>query len=106
MPVIDAPYLLDYWQDLGLVGAGAAGAVPLSASEIYAWSSLYGVELTPWEFSVLRQLSQNYAVYLNKGENPDEPPPYGALVQDFDRELVSKKVANAFKSFILAGRKK
>lgn len=106
MPETDAPYLLDYWQDLGLVSAGMAGAVPLSANDIYAWSNLSGLELTPWEFSVLRQLSQNYAVYLNKGENPDEPPPYGALVQDFDRDLVSKKVTNAFKSFLLAGRKK
>ena len=105
MPEVDAPYLLDYWQDMGMVGSGAAGAVPLSATDIYAWSNLSAVELTPWEFSVLRQLSQNYAAYLHKSENPDEPPPYGALVQDFDRDLVAKKVSNAFKSFLLAGRK-
>lgn len=105
MPEVDAEYLVSYWQDIGLVGSGAMGATPLSATEIYAWSSLSAVELEPWEFSALKQMSQSYAAYLHKGENPEEPPPYGSLVQEFDRNVVQKKVTNAFKAFLMAGRK-
>jgi hypothetical protein len=105
MPEIDADYLVGYWQDIGLVSSGINGAVPLSASEIYAWCTLSAVELEPWEFTALRQMSQGYAAYLHKGENANEPPPHGSLVQEFDRDVVQKKVSNAFKSFILAGRK-
>jgi len=105
MPEIDAEYLVSYWRDLGFVSSGISGAAPLSATEIYAWCSLSALELEPWEFNAIRQMSQSYASYLHKGENPDEPPPYGNLAQQFDRDVVGKKVTNAFKSFIMAGRK-
>ena len=106
MPEIDADYLMYYWRDMGLVTSGAMGAVPLSASEIMAWSKLSAVELMPWEFNAIRQMSQNYASYLHKGENPNEPPPYGTLAQEYDRGVVEKKLTNAFKAFMMAGRKK
>jgi len=105
MPEVDAEYLLVHWQNMGLVSSGAMGAVPLSSSEIMAWSSLSAVELEPWEFNCIRQMSQNYASSLHNGENPDEPPPFGSLAQEFDRAVVGTKVSNAFKAFIMAGRK-
>lgn len=105
MPEVDAEYLLAHWQNMGLVSSGAMGAVPLSSSEIMAWSSLSAVELEPWEFNCIRQMSQNYASSLHNSENPDEPPPFGSLAQEFDRSVVGTKVSNAFKAFIMAGRK-
>jgi len=105
MPDIDAEYIAAYWHDIGLVSSGSMGAAPLSSSEIYAWSTLSAVELEPWEFNAIRQMSQNYVSYLQKGENPAEPPPFGSLAQEFDRDVVQKKLTNAFKSFIMAGKK-
>jgi hypothetical protein len=105
MPEVDAEYLISYWHDMGLVSSGAMGAASLSAIEIDAYCRLCAVELEPWEFKAIKQMSQNYANYLQLGENPDQPPPYGNLTQDFDRELVGKKVSNAFKAFLTAGRK-
>lgn len=104
MPMVDADYLINYWNDLGLCGAGSMGATALSALEISAWASLNALELEPWEFSALRQMSQNYVQYLYQGETPDTPPPYGATVKEFDRGVVQKKLVGAFKAFIMAGK--
>lgn len=104
MPMVDADYLINYWNDLGLCGAGSMGATALSALEISAWASMSAVELEPWEFTALKQMSQNYVQYLYQGENPDMPPPYGETVKEFDRDVVQKKLVGAFKAFIMAGK--
>jgi hypothetical protein len=106
MPEVDAEYLIGYWQDLGLISSNGMGATSLTASEIMAWTRLSAVELEPWEFNCIRQMSQHYASSLHNSENPDEPPPFGSLAQEFDRTVVGSKVTNAFKAFIMAGRKK
>jgi hypothetical protein len=105
MPPVDAEYIVSYWQDLGLCGAGAMGAAPLSASEIDAWARLGAVELEPWEFNTLRQMSQHYISSLHESESPDALPPFGSLAQEFDRTIVQKKLTNAFQAFIMAGKK-
>jgi len=105
MPECDAEYLLEYWQSMGLVSTGSMGAIQLTSNEIKAWSELSAVELEPWEFSCIRQMSQSYVSLLYKGENANEPPPFGSLAQEFDKTVVGNKIVNAFKSFIMAGRK-
>ena len=105
MPECDAEYIIGYWQDLNLCSVGAMGPVPLSAIEIYSWCALSGVELEPWEFNSLRQMSQNYVSYVHISEAPDAAPPYGSVAQEFDRNVVQKKLTSAFKAFIMAGKK-
>jgi hypothetical protein len=105
MPPCDADYLIGYWHDLGLCSSGAMGAISLSAVEIAAWSSLSAVELEPWEFNSLRSMSQNYVNSLHESESPSAPPPYGSMTQEFDRDIVQKKLVGAFKAFIMAGKK-
>jgi len=105
MPEVDAEYLLSHWQSMGLVSTSAMGAIALSSQEIMAWSAMSAVELEPWEFNCIRQMSQNYVSALYKGENANDPPPFGSLAQEFDKTKVGNKVASAFKSFIMAGRK-
>ena len=105
MPQVDAEYLLLHWHSMGLVSTGAMGAIALSSHEIMAWSCLSAVELEPWEFNCIRQMSQNYVSSLHSGENANEPPPFGSLAQEFDKTIVGNKVVNAFKSFIMVGRK-
>jgi hypothetical protein len=104
MPHCDAEYIIGYWQDLGLCSSGAMGAVSISSQEIDAWARLSAVELNPWEFSALRQMSQNYVSSLHLSEDPATPPPYGTLAQEFDRNVVEKKITTAFKAFMMAKR--
>jgi hypothetical protein len=106
MPNLDeAAYIVSYWQDIGVVGAGAMGPVPLANTEIAAWVELSGIQLTPWEFATIKEMSRLYLASLHDGQKPDCPPPFGDPVNEFDREQVGKKVGNAFKAFIQAARK-
>lgn len=105
MPPVDAHYLVGYWQDLGMVSSGLSGAAPISAVEIDAWTRLSAVELEPWEFFALKQMSSAYCVELHLAEALDRLPPFGESATNFDRSVVSKKITNAFKSFIMAGKK-
>jgi len=105
MPDIGAAaYLVGYWQDAGLVGVGGMGPVPISSAELIAWQQGQSIALQPWEFSVLRDISRVYLAQAQASEKPECPPPFGDPVNEFDREVVSKKVTNAFKAFIQAKR--
>lgn len=104
-PLEDAAYILSYWQELGMVESNGMGATPLSAREIAAWQEGSGIMLQAWEFHILREMSRAYLAQLHESEKPDCPPPYGDPVNNFDREVVSKKVSNAFQAFMQAKRK-
>ncbi len=98
-------YLLGYWLDLGMCSSGANGYVPLGAAEIDAWTRGTGVELQPWEFGILRQMSRAYLEQLAASEKPDCPPPYGDPVNVFDRGVVSAKITNQFKAMLQARKR-
>ncbi len=100
----DAEYVITYWHDLGVIEAGAMGPVPLSSKEILSWQECTGIDLQTWEFRVLREMSRKYLIQSEESKKPECPPPYGDPVNEFDRGIVSKKVTNAFKSFIQAKR--
>lgn len=100
----EAQYVITYWQDIGVVEAGAMGPVPLSSKEIASWQECTGIDLQPWEFRVLRDMSRMYLIQAEQSKKPECPPPYGDPVNEFDREIVGKKVGNAFKALIQAKR--
>lgn len=97
--------MVEYWQILGRCSSGGMGPVPLSATEIRAWQEGMNKDLEPWEFSALIEMSRGYVSSLLDGEKPETPPPFGDPVREFDRDLVSKKVSNAFKAFLQARKK-
>ena len=100
----NADYVITYWHDLGVVESGAMGPIPLSSKEILSWQECTGVELEAWEFRVLRDMSRRYLIQHEESKKPECPPPFGDPVNDFDRDVLSKKVGNAFKAFIQAKR--
>lgn len=103
MPEIgEAGYLVAYWQDAGMVHSGGMGPAPMIPSELMAWQQGSGIDLTPWEFTVVLEMSRAYLAAKNDGTKPDCPPPYGDPVNEFDRSAVAKKVTNAFKAFMQA----
>jgi hypothetical protein len=106
MPHVDeAMYLVQYWQDMGVATEGGFAPTALTAQEVESWQRCTGIDLQPWEFSAVRAMSRAYLRQAHESEQPECPPPYGDPVNQFDRNVVAKKVSNAFKAFIQAGRK-
>jgi hypothetical protein len=106
MPEVgEAAYLIGYWHDLGLVSAGAMSGVVLSAAEIAAWREGLAIELSPWEFMAIREMSRAYLSQSRESEKEECPPPYGEVVKEFDRDVVGSKISNTFKALIQARRK-
>ncbi|MFA6204478.1 MAG: hypothetical protein WC710_14970 [Gallionella sp.] len=76
MPPCEAPYLLDYFFELGPVMAAGMGNGPVTHEEIQAWQRNTGIELNAWEARMLRQMS---VAYLNESQNAtaiDYPAPW------------------------------
>ena len=92
MPSVDLPYLIGYLFDVGPTMAGAMGDAPLSYGELQSWQHLSGVDLTPWEVRLMRKLSTDYLVQLQKSEKPECPPPFGG----WDRDAVARKIDEIF----------
>jgi len=90
----EAQYLIGYWQRVGMVAAGGMGPAPLPPSEILAWQTGTGTPLLPWEFTAIQEMSRAYVSESHAAQRADAQPPYGA--PEFDREVVARKVANAF----------
>lgn len=87
-----ASYLLAHLWEIGPTEAAGAGEGPISQSEIRAWQENMGVELHPWEVSLLRRLSGEYLSQSQKSTNPACPPPFGAL---YRAPNLSKKIDSA-----------
>lgn len=56
-----AEYLLDIFFDVGPVLYTPMGEAPFGYDQLVAWQSCSGVQLTPWEARILRDLSLAYA---------------------------------------------
>lgn len=93
-------YLVDYWMRLGCVGQSSGGMVPLSWQDIQSWSSLMGIEFTPWESETLATMSVAYLIQLQESEDRMCPPPAGKGHEKIDRALVAKQVELAFSGLI------
>lgn len=92
----EAQYLVGIWADIGFFCQTGAGPGRLTASEVLAWQQGTGRTLAPWEFSAVRDMSTAYLIGNADGEKPDSVPPFGATEQEYDREVVSKKLSSVF----------
>ena len=101
-PVYESAYLIDYWQNIGMVGSSGMGMSQLSAVEIMAWQDGKTITLNPWEFSVIRSMSMAYISQYYDAEKSDCPPPYGDPEFIFDRAKIAKDVQGAFKTLMAA----
>jgi hypothetical protein len=98
LPRNSAPYLTDWLFEIGPTSAGSMGEGPLGYRDFAAWQTISGVELMPWEASLLRRLSIEYAVTRNKAEDQAFPAPYGGEADDVivNRPQVAKQVDAMF----------
>ena len=56
--------LQDTWQEIGLAGFGANGAVPLTWSEVQAFAALTNADLRPYEARCLMEMSRAYCTEI------------------------------------------
>jgi hypothetical protein len=98
LPDNPAPYLSDWLFEIGPTGAGSMGECALGYRDFAAWQEISGVELMPWEASLLRRLSIEYATTRQKAEEPAFPAPYSGVADEVvaRREHVAKQVDALF----------
>lgn len=90
-----AKHLAGHLMEVGPTGYGAMGPVPLTHSEIAAWQSNTGVELTAWEATTLRALSVDWITSSQAAQAEDCPPPW-VDVQQVERSRVADQVRAIF----------
>ena len=97
-PVNPAPYLSEWLFDMGPTVVGGMGESPLGYQDMAAWQAVSGIELMPWEASLLRRLSGAYAVMRHKAEEPACPAPYTGAVDELKarRDQVAQQVDAVF----------
>ncbi|WP_241216764.1 hypothetical protein [Sphingomonas koreensis] len=86
MPPNPAPHIIDWLTEIGLVGGGGMGAIPVSWQEIVAWQSASGVRLEPWVARLIHRLSTAYVAFSRKAEEENCPPPWRAPVTQRERD--------------------
>ena len=89
-----AGHLVGYLFEVGPVGYGAMGPVPLSHSELAAWQVNTGIELAAWEAKALRRLSMDYLAASNAAQAADCPPFYTERPVSENRSAVNNAVRN------------
>lgn len=93
----EVSYLLGYLQSMGYVERTMAGTQCLSHQEMAAWCQLHGVALWPWEVSVLRAMSNEFAQELAASEDYQRPPPWSPEGEQIDRAAVARRVKEALR---------
>lgn len=83
--------------DVGPVSNGGQGAVPLTWLDLQAWQSATGLCLPPWQLRLLRRLSADYLMELNRGASVDAPPPWERDLTPDRRKRVAKHIKNIFR---------
>lgn len=96
--------LLHHLQELGFSSKGLGGLAPITFQEIKSWSEITGNDVTYWEATVLRKLSNYYCHQCELSREPECPPPWTpvqeitletrANVDGFFRLLAKKYEAN------------
>ncbi|MBY0455261.1 MAG: hypothetical protein K2Q11_10335 [Burkholderiaceae bacterium] len=89
--VFAGQYLLDWLFEIGPTQPAGMGSGPVTFQELAAWQQQAGIELQPWEASMLRRLSVEYLNESYEATNAARPPPYGELHRSpkLDKKLAS-----------------
>lgn len=100
LPPAAADFMADWLFEAGPVRRIGEADVPLDWVDLSAWADMNGIELAPWQASLLRRLSSAYLGAWHAGKDPDCPPPW--LTEDAiaaNREAVMRKLDRAFDQF-------
>lgn len=93
MPECDAPHILAYLIEIGVV----QGEQPVSYCEIESWQRQSGIELQPWEIRFVKRLSEAYLAESHAARDPDAEAPWAEAPYIVQTE---NQVANRMKAII------
>lgn len=69
-------HLASWLFEVGPVLPGSMGPVPVTFSELFAWSGMTGQRITSEESVLLRSLSRDYCSQLQAAKARNAAPPY------------------------------
>lgn len=92
MPDCEAMHIIARLYEIGPIINDA----PITFSEISAWSAANGVDLEPWEFRFLRELSMAYLSESRHAVDPKRPPPYESGIA-VSRRLLAQSLKDSIK---------
>lgn len=72
-------HMVEHWFDVGPAMPSGYGDVPLTHGEIDAWQRNCGIELPPWQASLLRRMSRGYLAERVAGVDPLRSPPWAEV---------------------------
>lgn len=104
MPANPASYLTDWLFEIGPSIPMGMGMAPIGWRDMEAWQAISGVALLPIEGRILRRLSQDFIAMGEEARDPECPAPWTAAPA-VNREAVARKVGNAFKALVMAGKR-
>lgn len=105
MPDIESEaYLVQLWEDAGVVEPGGMSTTRLSWKEILAWLQVRKIKgelpLLAWEIDVVRLLSSEYSTENSLATAKDRPAPYTIVDEDqLDRVALGSKFKNVLSQF-------
>ena len=106
-PPCDGLHLVEYLMEIGPIVPAGMGAGPVGWRDIADWQTCTGIPLEPWQARLIKRLSSDYLSMSREAEKSDCPAPWLTDQEiDANRDAVGRKVANAFKAFTMAKRKK
>jgi hypothetical protein len=97
MPPNDAPYLLEYFWEVGPALSGGMGDAPLTFQEIQSYQDQIGIELQPWEVRLLRRLSGEYLAESQKATKLNYPAPWKPEENTVDKAVKADSLRNALR---------
>lgn len=76
LPDIEDQFIISMMHECGWYNFGANGLIPISWTELHAWSSQTATAITPTESLLMMNLSKVYVGQYNSSDDRNEPAPY------------------------------
>lgn len=68
------------------------GEVPINWQEIKAWQDLHGIDMQPWELSIIKNASSAFVGMLSEARNQNCPPPFRVEIDHVALEKRMKSI--------------
>jgi hypothetical protein len=101
LPDCYAGFLIPIFLEIGPSVSTGMGPAPFDFRHLQAWESCQGIELGPWQSSILVQMSREYVAFSIKAEEPECLAPAAPETQVVERrDAVFKALKSRLRGLI------